>query len=213
MPLCVIHHRIFLAATHTHKPGSRGLVSTVKLLLMSDKKNKKSFNLTRPSALLLAFTSLSWSWRPWRWHHPCSGPTRGSSYSLATLITSVITLVSLQRHTKTNPHKILIITNGFVLKTETASQRLGFAEYIIYLMKLEKSLLRDDPWFLFLLLHFNSMFNQFSNISKPLPFALLIYCLYKRLVYTFSSPEVQFHLPQESFTVSKCWVNLIHKKE
>lgn len=131
---------------------------------MSDKKNKKSFNLMRPPALLLAFTSLSWSWRPWRWHHPCSGPTQGSSCSLATLITSVITLVSLPRHTKTNPHKLLIITKGFVLKTETddttASQRLGFAEYIIYMMKLEKSLLRDDPSFLFLLLHFNSMFNH-----------------------------------------------------
>lgn len=44
-------------------------------------------------------TSQSWSWRPSRWHHPCSGPTLGSSCSLVILITSGVVWESLQKHT------------------------------------------------------------------------------------------------------------------
>lgn len=73
------------------------------------------FLSSHPSALLFfVLTSQSWSWRLWRWHHPCSGPTLGFSCSLVTLITSVIILASLQTHThtKTNPHKTHHMSNS-----------------------------------------------------------------------------------------------------
>lgn len=63
--------------------------------------------------LVFALTSQSWSWMQWRWRRPCSGPTLGFSCSPVTLIASVITLTSLQTHTKPNPQEMYQMSHSY----------------------------------------------------------------------------------------------------
>lgn len=102
--LRVICHGIFLAAPHVQaEPGRAGFNYYLSPKCNELQKRLQSLSppplLPPPPPFFCAITSQSWSWRLWRWHHPCSGPKQGFSGSLVTLITSVIILAFLQIHT------------------------------------------------------------------------------------------------------------------